>query len=80
MSKKLPTDTVRARQRVLWLTDHPGQTVADYERMRAPSPRKAAARREHSWYEAASQHVLQWLDAYCPKCGRAVLPDDKVTA
>ena len=50
------TPTMAARWRVIWLTDHPGCTVADYDRVRAPSPRKAIARREHSEY-------LDWLNS-----------------
>jgi hypothetical protein len=50
------TPTRAARERVIWLTDHPGCSVADYDRVRAPSPRKAIARREHSEY-------LDWFNS-----------------
>jgi hypothetical protein len=50
------TATMQARTRVVWLTDHPGCTVADFERVKAPSPRTAAARREHSAY-------LDWINS-----------------
>jgi hypothetical protein len=43
-----------ARVRMLWLNDHPASTAEDYERVSAPSPRRAATRREHSAY-------LDWL-------------------
>jgi hypothetical protein len=45
------TPEMAARERTLWLTDHPGSTVADFDRARLPG----GDRREHRAY-------LTWLN------------------